>query len=546
VPAASTPADAAWAKPNRRSAALWWATVVTKAPMLWVVLVVVGLGLLALPAANLNLALPNSGQSQPGELDRVTFDLVSQRFGVGYNGPLVLTVDIVESDDPLGVVNGLRDEIEALPGVELVSMATPNANVDTGLIQIIPTTAADDPQTTALVQTLRGKYDEWLQRYGCPTAVTGYTAIMIDVTDRLRDSMLPFGGFVVGLSFLLLMVVFRSIWVPVKAALGYLLSVGGAFGATQLVFNEGVGKWIINLQEPGPVISFLPIFGMGILFGLAMDYEVFLTSRMREEYVHGNTDDFVRAGFASASKVVVAAAFIMFGVFAFFVPATVGMVKPIAFCLAVGIGLDAFLIRMTLGPAVMALLGKRAWWLPAWLDRILPVLDVEGETLAHQMRVREALGGGGEVIIARGLGATVGERTYFEDVDVDVLPGEILCVQGAPAARRALLYGLAGRVRLSSGDAMVAGRVIGAESALVRREAMLLKPGDGFNKALRSSKAKVVLVDGLEELSAKQALTLGAAIAARQATFVLGVGPNTDVDSVVDAPHKVVRLGGAS
>ncbi|MDR1237895.1 MAG: MMPL family transporter, partial [Propionibacteriaceae bacterium] len=267
-------------KPKRHGAwkpSIWWVEAVTRWPVLPCLLVIAGLGALSLPTTQLELSLPNSGQSAPGELDRVTFDMVSEHFGVGYNGPLVVTADIVESSDPVSVADGLKAEIEAMPGVQLVPMSTPNQNADTVLVQVIPDTAPDDPATTELVHLLNSKAPEWKQRYGIDTAVTGFTAASIDVTNRLRDSMLPFALFVVGLSFLLLMMVFRSIWVPLKAALGYLLSVGGAFGATTLVFNEGYFAGLINLAETRPVISFLPIFGRGILFGLAMDYEVFLT-----------------------------------------------------------------------------------------------------------------------------------------------------------------------------------------------------------------------------------------------------------------------------
>ncbi|QLQ14538.1 MAG: MMPL family transporter [Micropruina sp.] len=171
------------------------------------------------------------------------------------------------------------------------------------------------------------------------------------------------------------------------------------------MFNLGWFKEVINLHETQPVISFLPIILMGILFGLAMDYEVFLVSRMREEYVHGNTTTWVEDGFVHSAKVVVAAAVIMFAVFAFFVPAGEGLIKPIAFSLAVGVALDAFLIRMTLGPAVMKLLGARSWWLPRWIERRLPVMDVEGETLAHQLSLADWPAADGQLVHAEGLSA---------------------------------------------------------------------------------------------------------------------------------------------
>jgi RND superfamily putative drug exporter len=466
--------------------------------------------------------------------------MISEHFGVGYNGPLVVTADIVESSDPVQVADGLKAEIEVMPGVKLVPMSTPNENADTVLVQVIPTTAPDDPATNDLVHLLNSKAPQWKQRYDIDTAVTGFTAASIDVTNRLRDSMLPFALFVVGLSFLLLMMVFRSIWVPLKAALGYLLSVGGAFGATALVFNDGYFAGLINLAETRPVISFLPIFGMGILFGLAMDYEVFLTSRMREEYVHGNPN-YIVDGFTHSAKVVVAAGVIMFAVFVFFVPASSGMVKPIAFCLAVGVALDAFLVRMTLGPAVMKLLGDSAWWLPKWLDRILPTLDVEGETVSAQLRVRASFGDDPAPVSARGLTAKLRELTLFAGLDFEVPAGGILVVTGDADARKALLYGVSGHVPLSAGEACVDGCVLGAESAVIRRRTLLLGPKDDLGRALPSA-AKVILVDGVDKMDSTSRQLLRDAIRESTASWILAASPDWNADKLIGGEYARLSL----
>lgn len=366
----------------------WWVGVTTKHPIVTVVAVIIALGTLALPAAGLRLSLPHSGQNPSTAQDRIAYDLVAEHFGPGFNGPLIVTVDIINSDDPIEVIDGIAADIEATDGVAAVPLATPNANVDTGLIQVVPTTAPDDPATQDLANALRDLEDHWQETYGVDTAVTGITAIQNDISARLGGALLPFGVLVVGLSLVLLAAVFRSVWVPVKATVGYLLSVGAAFGATALVFNEGWFMGLVNLEQPMAVISFLPILLMGILFGLAMDYEVFLVSRMREEYVHGKSAlEAVRSGFVASGPVVVAAALIMFAVFAFFVPEGMGPIKQIAFALAVGVAVDAFLIRMTFVPAALALLGDRAWWLPGWLDRLLPTFDVEGETLTRELEL---------------------------------------------------------------------------------------------------------------------------------------------------------------
>ncbi|MDQ7993763.1 MAG: MMPL family transporter, partial [Propionicimonas sp.] len=266
------PRTRAAAKPAREPgrAARWWVGVITKWPLVTVLVVVVGMGALAYPALGIEMALPNSGRAAPGEPDRIAFDLTTQEFGIGFNGPLVITGSIVESDDPVAILDGIRADVEAMEGVQMVAAATPNANADTAMVQVIPTTGPDDPATAELVDRLRSQHDHWLDEYGIDTSITGLTAAQIDVNTRLRDALLPFGVFVVGLSLILLMMAFRSVWVPVKAALGYLLSVCAAFGVVTLVFNHGVGGWLINLAEPGPVISFLPIILLGILVGLAM------------------------------------------------------------------------------------------------------------------------------------------------------------------------------------------------------------------------------------------------------------------------------------
>jgi putative drug exporter of the RND superfamily len=525
----------------------WWVAVVTKWPAVTVLVVLAALGTLTLPAKDLYLALPTASRSLPGAQDRITADAITKIYGVGYNGPLIVTADIVESDDPTKIMDGLRDEISAMPGVALVAASTPNANADTGMVQIIPTTAPDDPATADLVHALRDRETAWQQQWGVKTAVTGFTAMSIDVTERLRDALLPFAIFVVGLSLVLLTMVFRSIWVPIKAALGFLLSVGGAFGATTLVFNQGWFKQVINLAEPGPVISFLPIILMGILFGLAMDYEVFLVSRMREEFVHGNTERFVEDGFVHSAKVVVAAGLIMFSVFAFFVPNGEGAIKPIAFALAIGVALDAFVVRMTLVPAVMKLLGTHAWWLPKWLDARLPSFDIEGESLTRQLELANwPTPEDDSAIVAAGLTAKYGDRTLFADVGVQVPRGSLLLIEGEPAQRRALLLALAGRLKLPTGRIKTLGLVLPEESPVLRRLAPVLSPSvRHFGRILRKQRGGVVFVDAADELSETQEHSLRRAMSATSdepITWVLGASPGSGVESHLSGPFKLLRL----
>ena len=446
-----------------------WLKAVTKIPLLTIVVIVGGLALFAIPATQLQLSLPTAGDQEEGTPARATYDLIDEHFGPGFNGPLIMTSQIVTSDDPLDDVEKIEDRIEDVDGVDQVIMATPNRDATTALFQIIPTTASDDPATLDTVDRLRDLSDEIEDDFDFDTAVTGATAIQIDVSDQLGKALLPFGIFVVGLSIILLMMVFRSIAVPLKATGGFLLSVFASFGTVVLVFHDGYFAAPLGIDSTGPVISFLPIIVMGILFGLAMDYEVFLVSGMREAYVHGSSArDAIRAGFASSARVVSAAAVIMFSVFAAFVPAGEPIIKSIALALASGIFVDAFIVRMSLVPAIMQLLGDKAWWLPKWLDRILPRLDVEGEGLAHEVALRDwPEADSGYRVYGRGIGVHSGDRG-FARVDISLLPGQILVASGA--ARRALLLAVSGRVGLTAGEMKIGENVLPEHAGRVRRE----------------------------------------------------------------------------
>ncbi|MGJ3508398.1 MMPL family transporter [Enemella sp. A6] len=526
----------------------WWVRVITKVPTVTVLIVVIGLGALAIPAKDLRLALPNAGSNPEDSPSRVAYDLITDNFGEGFNGPLLVTAEIIGSNDPLGVMDGLKRDIEAMPGVEMVPLATPNRTADTGIVQVVPSTGPDDPATQDLVQALRDRADEWRERYGVDTAVTGYTAVAIDVSDRLGAALLPFGIFVVGLSLVLLTMVFRSIAVPIKATLGYLLSVLAAFGATALVFEHGFGAALINLTDLGPIISFLPIVLMGILFGLAMDYEVFLVSRMREDYVHsGDARAAVRTGFIGSATVVVAAALIMFAVFAFFVPESPrGTLKPIAFALAMGVALDAFVVRMTLVPAVMAMLGEKAWWLPKWLDRRLPSFDVEGESLHHELEMADwPSADDPHLVYAEGLELREGEMRLFDPVNVRLLPGEVLVIEGDPAPRNALLLALSGRIRPTGGQAKVAGHLLPEQASRVRAHSDVVTAEDPhLVRDLQRAKLPLLVVEGADALhrhADREALAAALARAHDQGRAVLlGVA---DTELVTDLlPHGYYSL----
>ena len=360
-----------------------WARMVTRRPV--PVLLVAGLVLLvmAAPVLGLRLGIPDEGSFPADTTQRRAYDLIAEEFGPGLNGPLLVVLDATGAADPAAAGQQVIDALGQLDGVASVAPeARFNQAGDTAVVNVVPTTGPSDVATEDLVGQIRDRVAQVERDTGAEVSVTGTTAIIIDFTGKMSRSLLPYLGLVVGLSFLLLMLVFRSLLVPLKAALGFLLTVGATFGAVVAVFQWG---WLTNVLPFGQtdmIISFLPIFLIGVVFGLAMDYQVFLVTRMREEHVRGAAPvPAVVAGFQHGSRVVTAAAIIMISVFAGFALSGDDFIIQISVALALAIALDAFVVRMTLVPAVLALLGQRAWWLPRWLDRLLPNVDVEGEKL---------------------------------------------------------------------------------------------------------------------------------------------------------------------
>lgn len=363
-----------------------WVDLATAKPWVTIVLVVAAIGALSAPALGLRLGLPDAGSQPEDTSARQAYDLTAEHFGTGQNGPLLLTGTLTEQSDPTAFVEGLGQELLGFDTVADVPLAGTDAGGSTAIISVIPTSGPDSAETAALVDDIRAWAAELADQSGVSLAVTGQTAAGIDVSTLLSDALLPYIAFVVVLSIVLLAMVFRSIWVPIKATAGFLLTIGAALGSVALVYSWGWFSGPLGVEPTGVVISFMPIIVLGVLFGLAMDYEVFLVSAMREEYVHGATPRAaVRAGFLRSAPIVTAAALIMFVVFATFVPAADSTIKPIAIALAVGVAVDAFVVRMTLVPAVMTLLDGRAWGLPRFLERILPSFDVEGEGLARRL-----------------------------------------------------------------------------------------------------------------------------------------------------------------
>ena len=462
-------------RPTRPAFSALWVRAVTRLPILTVLAVLALLTLAAVPAASMRLALPDNSTAPTSSTQRQTYDKITKIFGEGYNAPLSVAADVIASTDPKGTVSKLSDAIKQVPDVVAVTQATPNSGGDTALIQAIPSAGQTAASTGDLVRELRKRAPGWEKEYDVShILVTGQTAINIDVSQRLGGALVPFASIVIGLSLILLMIVFRSIAVPIKATLGYLLSVGAALGAVVAVFQWG---WLENLMglQPGPVVSFLPIFIMGVLFGLAMDYEMFLVSAMREEYVQsGDARQAVLRGFRASARVVTAAALIMSSVFVAFIPGGSATIKPIALGLAVGVFVDAFVVRMTLVPAVLVLLGRHAWWLPRALDRRLPEVDVEGAALHRKVDFETWQSEHGAVaLMAQDLVLREGDPP----VTLEARPAVVTRVPAGGNAR-ALGHVLAGRERPFGGRLVVAGLLLPEQREAVNQAATLIDLAD--------------------------------------------------------------------
>lgn len=380
---AAAPSDEA---PAQSAFGFRWGRIVARLRVPVLLLGVVGLGALALPLQDMRLSLPDASTEAVGSPNRDAYDLTTEGFGEGFNGRLIAVV----SGDSAQSTGTASKEAAALitetDGVLAVAPPQMNEKGTTALLAVIPETGPTAAETEDTVNEIR---DRVANVSGASIALTGATAVGIDVSAKLADALPVYLLLVVGLSILLLMLVFRSILVPVKAALGFLLTIGATFGITVAIFQEGHLASLVGLDTPGPLVSFLPILLIGILFGLAMDYEVFLVSRMREDFVHGaDARESVISGVGHNARVVTAAAVIMTAVFGGFVFMHDPVIKSMGFALAIGVLIDAFVVRMALVPAVMHLVGRAAWWLPRAVDRVLPDLDIEGEQLQRRIPVQ--------------------------------------------------------------------------------------------------------------------------------------------------------------
>ncbi len=334
---------------------------------------------LAAPVTVMRIGFSDDGNAGADRTERKSYDLLASAFGPGFNAPLTIVAE-VPSGSVVDATAAVTAALAAEPGIAQVAPAVLSPGGDTAVLFAYPTTSPQDEATTTLIHHLR---DDVLPvaeaASGSTTYVSGWTATSIDISERLASRTPVFIGAVVFLSFLLLMVLFRSILVPLKAALMNLLSIGASYGLLVAVFQWGWGKGLIGLDETVPISPFVPMIMFAILFGLSMDYEVFLLSRVREEFVRtGDSHRSVVDGLAGTARVITSAALIMISVFGAFILAPDIEIKMFGLGLASAVLIDATVVRMVLVPATMSLLGNANWWLPAWLERILPHVDVEG------------------------------------------------------------------------------------------------------------------------------------------------------------------------
>jgi len=366
-----------------------WGNFVTKRPWTVTIIGVLLLGIISSPFLHMHLGLPDNGTKSEDTTERRAYDLLTEAYGPGYHSSLVVVAKADKtSGDIQQNITKVVEEINELSNVNSVSPPIPNQSGDIFMISISPSTGPNDIETNDLVHSIRELSAD--NKENIELLVTGSTAVNIDISEKLNDALPLFASLIVGFAFILLVLVFRSIFVPLKAVLGFLLSLAATLGFVVFVIQDGNLINLFGFPKEGPVLAFLPVIVIGILFGLAMDYEVFLVSRMREEFTHTkDAKKAILAGMRDSGGVVTAAGLIMVAVFAGFMLAPDPIIKSMGFALTFGIVFDAFVVRMAIVPAVMKLMGNAAWYLPKWLDRILPNIDVEGTSIQAEVSEKD-------------------------------------------------------------------------------------------------------------------------------------------------------------
>ncbi|MCO5216959.1 MAG: MMPL family transporter [Thermomicrobiales bacterium] len=365
---------------SRNSIWFSWGRFLQRKPGLIAIITVIFLAALATPIVDMHLGLSDAGNNPETMHTRRAYDLMAEGFGPGANGPLLVVVESESGFDQQAMMSAYM-QLTQLDGVASV-LPMPNEEGTAAILQIQPTTGPQDRETEELIHTLR---DDFLPQMTEGTDIKAYvggaTAANIDLSEIMADRMVQFFGVVIGLSMIVLIVVFRSIFVPIKAAVTTLASVGATFGAMVAVFQWGWAQSLLGIDGTGPIESFMPMILFGVLFGLSMDYEVFLLSRVHEEHAHGvDAKAAMLDGVGYSGKVVAAAGAIMASVFLSFVLGDMRMIQMMGFGLGFAILVDAFVVRLVLVPTVMTLIGERGWWMPTWLGKILPNINIEGES----------------------------------------------------------------------------------------------------------------------------------------------------------------------
>jgi RND superfamily putative drug exporter len=368
-----------------------WAAKVTKHPGIALTAGMLIMGILSIPLLDLRLGMTDAGTKPPSSTERRAYDLLGDGFGPGFNGPLTMVIDLSDADDKPVALAEISEAIDADKGIVNVGEPAMNPEGDTAVIAAIPATGPSDKATEQLIHRLRSEVIPPVeQASGAAVQVSGSTAANIDMSEKIGNALPLFMAMVIGLTLVLLLIVFESILVPIKAAIAILLSIGASFGVIVAVFQWGWLKDVIGLEQTTPIVSFLPMMMFAILFGLSMDYEVFILSRIKEDYSRtGKARESVLTGLTSSARVITAAALIMISVFASFVLGDEPTIKMFGLGLAVAVLLDATIVRMIIVPAVMSVFGDKAWWMPKWLSRITPDLDVEGEKLMERLEAAE-------------------------------------------------------------------------------------------------------------------------------------------------------------
>ena len=362
-----------------------WANALNKMPFVFALVGIALLSIISIPFFHMELGLPDDSFYEEGTHQRDSYDLLEEAYGEGYHASLVVVAEAEQNGEVLSKLELLQGELMSMDHVDYITNVVPKQSGEMAVIMLNPTTGPNAQETIDLVHEIRSAHIE-----GVKLHVTGTTAMNIDISEKLTDALPVFAVLIIGLAFIIFMVVFRSLLVPLKAVLGFVLSLGATLGFVTWVIQDGNFYEVFGFATSSPVLNFLPILTIGILFGLAMDYEVFLVSRMREEYAHsGNARKAVMAGIRESGGVVTAAGLIMIAVFAGFMMAPDPMTKIIGLALTFGVIFDAFIVRMMIVPAVMILMGNAAWYMPKWLDKILPNIDIEGESIIKELEKKK-------------------------------------------------------------------------------------------------------------------------------------------------------------